>query len=155
MFPRWAFPAGQRHGEALPPRWQCSCWGISMARAMVLPAWKPPLMICSPAAVDILPVHVVVIHVAVRHIFCTGQPGNSHFFTDHRLASSRPSLCSRTQKGETYSALLSVSLLAEASDLDSALDSELDSALDSGFDSDSALELPDVLDDADEELLVL
>ena len=51
--------------------------------------------------------------------------------------------------------MLSVSLLAEASDLDSALDSELDSALDSGFDSDSALELPDVLDDADEELLVL
>lgn len=46
-------------------------------------------------------------------------------------------------------------MLAEASDLDSALDSELDSALDSGFDSDSALELPDVLDDADEELLVL
>ena len=41
------------------------------------------------------------------------------------------------------------------SELDSALDSELDSALDSGFDSDSALELPDVLDDADEELLVL
>lgn len=39
--------------------------------------------------------------------------------------------------------------------MDSALDSELDSALDSGFDSDSALELPDVLDDADEELLVL
>ncbi len=38
-------------------------------------------------------------------------------------------------------------MLAEASDLDSALDSE--------FDSDSALELPDVLDDADEELLVL
>lgn len=35
------------------------------------------------------------------------------------------------------------------------MDSELDSALDSGFDSDSALELPDVLDDADEELLVL
>ena len=35
--------------------------------------------------------------------------------------------------------------------MDSALDSELDSALDSG----SALELPDVLDDADEELLVL
>ena len=51
--------------------------------------------------------------------------------------------------------MLSVSLLAEASDLDSALDSELDSALDSGFDSDSDLELPDVLDDADEELLVL
>ena len=51
--------------------------------------------------------------------------------------------------------MLSVSLLAEASDLDSALDSELDSALDSGFDSDSALELPDVLEDADEELLVL
>lgn len=51
--------------------------------------------------------------------------------------------------------MLSVSLLAETSDLDSALDSELDSALDSGFDSDSALELPDVLDDADEELLVL
>ena len=51
--------------------------------------------------------------------------------------------------------MLSVSWLAEASDLDSALDSELDSALDSGFDSDSALELPDVLDDADEELLVL
>ena len=46
-------------------------------------------------------------------------------------------------------------MLAEASDSDSALDSELDSALDSGFDSDSALELPDVLDDADEELLVL
>ena len=39
--------------------------------------------------------------------------------------------------------------------MDSALDSELDSALDSGFDSDSALELPDLLDDADEELLVL
>ena len=39
--------------------------------------------------------------------------------------------------------------------MDSALDSELDSALDSGFDSDSALELPDVLDDADEELLGL
>ena len=39
--------------------------------------------------------------------------------------------------------------------MDSALDSELDSALDSGFDSDSALELLDVLDDADEELLVL
>lgn len=39
--------------------------------------------------------------------------------------------------------------------MDSALDSELDSALDSGFDSDSALELPDVLDDADEELLEL
>ena len=39
--------------------------------------------------------------------------------------------------------------------MDSALDSELDSTLDSGFDSDSALELPDVLDDADEELLVL
>lgn len=39
--------------------------------------------------------------------------------------------------------------------MDSALDSELDSALDSGFDSDSALELPDVLDDADKELLVL
>ena len=39
--------------------------------------------------------------------------------------------------------------------MDSALDSELDSALDSGFDSDSALELPDVLDDADDELLVL
>lgn len=39
--------------------------------------------------------------------------------------------------------------------MDSALDSELDSAFDSGFDSDSALELPDVLDDADEELLVL
>ena len=39
--------------------------------------------------------------------------------------------------------------------MDTALDSELDSALDSGFDSDSALELPDVLDDADEELLVL
>lgn len=39
--------------------------------------------------------------------------------------------------------------------MDSALDSELDSALDSGFDSDSALELPDVLGDADEELLVL
>ena len=36
--------------------------------------------------------------------------------------------------------------------MDSALDSELDSTLDSGFDSDSALELPDVLD---EELLVL
>lgn len=35
------------------------------------------------------------------------------------------------------------------------MDSELDSALDSGFDSDSALELLDVLDDADEELLVL
>jgi len=50
MFPRWAFPAGQRHGEALPPRWQCSCWGISMARAMVLPVWKPPLTNCSPAA---------------------------------------------------------------------------------------------------------
>lgn len=46
-------------------------------------------------------------------------------------------------------------MLAAASDLDSALDSELDSALDSGFDSDSALELPDVLDDADKELLVL
>ena len=39
--------------------------------------------------------------------------------------------------------------------MDSALDSELDSALDSGFESDSALELPDMLDDADEELLVL
>lgn len=50
MFPRWAFPAGQRRGEALPPRWQCSCWGISMARAMVLPVWKPPLTNCSPAA---------------------------------------------------------------------------------------------------------
>ena len=35
------------------------------------------------------------------------------------------------------------------------MDSALDSELDSGFDSDSALELPDVLDDADEELLVL
>ena len=35
--------------------------------------------------------------------------------------------------------------------MDSALDSELNSALDSG----SVLELPDVLDDADEELLVL
>ena len=46
-------------------------------------------------------------------------------------------------------------MLAAAADWDSALDSELDSALDSGFDSDSALELPDVLDDADEELLVL
>ena len=51
--------------------------------------------------------------------------------------------------------MLSASLLAESSALDSGLDSELDSALDSGFDSDSALELPDVLDDADEELLVL
>ena len=50
MFPRWAFPAGQRHGEALPPRWQCSCWGTLMARATVPPGWKPPLMICSPAA---------------------------------------------------------------------------------------------------------
>lgn len=27
-----------------------SCWGISMARAMVLPVWKPPLTNCSPAA---------------------------------------------------------------------------------------------------------
>ena len=35
------------------------------------------------------------------------------------------------------------------------MDSALDSELDSGFDSDSALGLPDVLDDADEELLVL
>ena len=34
----------------LPPRWQRSCWGISMARATVPPGWKPPLMICSPAA---------------------------------------------------------------------------------------------------------
>ena len=50
MFPRWAFPAGRRHGEALPPRWQCSCWGTLMARAMVLPVWKPPLTNCSPAA---------------------------------------------------------------------------------------------------------
>jgi cell division protein FtsI/penicillin-binding protein 2 len=49
-FPRWAFPAGQRRGEALPPRWQCSCWGTLMARAMVLPVWKPPLTNCSPAA---------------------------------------------------------------------------------------------------------
>ena len=27
-----------------------SCWGISMARAMVLLGWKPPLTNCSPAA---------------------------------------------------------------------------------------------------------
>ncbi len=36
--------------RTLPPRWQCSCWGTSMARAMVLPVWKPPLTNCSPAA---------------------------------------------------------------------------------------------------------
>jgi hypothetical protein len=58
--------------------------------------------------------------------------------------------------------LLSASLLAEASDLlsalGSALGSETASDLDSALlsDSDSALELPDdVLDDADDELLVL
>lgn len=58
--------------------------------------------------------------------------------------------------------MLSASLPAETSDLlsdlDSALLSALDSALDSALlsDSDSALELPDdVLDDADDELLVL
>lgn len=52
----------------------------------------------------------------------------------------------------------SASLLAETSDLLSALDSEAASDLDSGLlsDSGSALELPDaVLDDADDELLVL
>lgn len=49
-------------------------------------------------------------------------------------------------------------MLAETSDLLSALDSEAASDLDSGLlsDSGSALELPDdVLDDADDELLVL
>ena len=56
------------------------------------------------------------------------------------------------------SALDSASLSALDSALDSALLSVLDSALDSALlsDSDSALELPDdVLDDADDELLVL
>lgn len=56
------------------------------------------------------------------------------------------------------SALLSDLDSASLSALDSALLSVLDSALDSALlsDSDSALELPDdVLDDADDELLVL
>lgn len=42
------WPAARR--SSARPAGQCSCWGILMARAMVLPVWKPPLTNCSPGS---------------------------------------------------------------------------------------------------------